>query len=245
MPVRKRIPSHRVQSRARPKKYFPERLLDPIDLLSEMIFSILIVLTFTLAFWIFKLGNDPGQVISAEYIDDLLIGALGATVASGLIDGIMYALMSMFERGEKHRLLLRIQTATTQEEGIEAIAEELDHVLEPITGLEKRRALYADVLEHLHDSHPRPVRLTREDLVGAFGSVLVAIIAVLPSLAPLLLLRSNYALAIRVSNVVSFVVLFIAGYQWGRHTGANPWKTGLLLFAVGAIMVLIAIPLGG
>ena len=53
------------------------------------------------------------------------------------------------------------------------------------------------------------------------------------------------ALAIRVSNVVSFVVLFIAGYQWGKHTGANPWRTGLLLFAVGAIMVLIAIPLGG
>ena len=90
-------------------------MLDPIDPLSEMIFSILIVLTFTLAFRIFKLGNDPGQVISAEYIDDLLIGALGATLASGLIDGIMYALMSMFERCEKHRLLLRIQTATTQE----------------------------------------------------------------------------------------------------------------------------------
>jgi len=61
----------------------------------------------------------------------------------------------------------------------------------------------------------------------------------------LLLLRSTYALAFRVSNVVWFIVLFIAGYQWGRHTGANPWRTGLLLFAVGAIMVLIAIPLGG
>jgi hypothetical protein len=36
-----------------------------------------------LAFRPFKLGNDPGQVISAEYIDDLLIGALGATPASG------------------------------------------------------------------------------------------------------------------------------------------------------------------
>jgi VIT1/CCC1 family predicted Fe2+/Mn2+ transporter len=48
-----------------------------------------------------------------------------------------------------------------------------------------------------------------------------------------------------VSNVVSFVVLFILGYQWGKHTGADPWRTGLLLAAIAGIMVLIAIPLGG
>jgi VIT1/CCC1 family predicted Fe2+/Mn2+ transporter len=41
------------------------------------------------------------------------------------------------------------------------------------------------------------------------------------------------------------VVLFISGYQWGKYTGANPWKTGLLLAAIAALMVLIAIPLGG
>jgi len=45
--------------------------------------------------------------------------------------------------------------------------------------------------------------------------------------------------------VVSFIVLFIAGYQWGKHTGANPWSMGLLLVSIAAIMVLIAIPLGG
>jgi hypothetical protein len=235
--------------RARPRmgerRGFLESLLDPIDRLSETIFSILAVSTFTLAYKIFRLSGDPTHMSSAEFSEDLLVGALGATIAWGLIDGIMYALISMFERGEKHRLLKRIQTAATREEGIQAIAEELDHILEPITGLEKRQMLYADVLEHLQDSRPQPVRLTRADLAGAVGSLLVAIMAVIPSLSPLVILSHDYVLAIRVSNLVSFVVLFIAGVHWGRYTGSNPWKTGLLLAVVSAVMVLIAIPLGG
>lgn len=104
---------------------------------------------------------------------------------------------------------------------------------------------YADVLEHLQDSRPQPVRLTRTDPAGAVGSLLVAVLAVIPSLSPLVILRHDYVLAIRVSNLVSFVVLFIAGVHWARYTGSNPWKTGLLLAFVSAVMVLIAIPLGG
>ena len=237
--------SIRTKPRMVERKGFLENLLDPIDRLSETIFSILVVLTFTLAYQIFRFGGNPTQTPSAEYAQDLLIGALGATIAWGVIDGIMYALISMFERGEKHRLLKRIQTAPTREEGIQAIAEEFDHILEPITGLEKRQLLYADVLEHLRDSRPQPVRLTRADVAGAAGSVLVAILAVIPSLSPLVILRHDYVLAIRVSNLVSFIVLFIAGVHWGRYSGSNPWKTGLLLAVVSAVMVLIAIPLGG
>jgi hypothetical protein len=216
-------------------------LLDPIDRLSETIFSVLIVLTFTLAYGVLRL--DAGQ--TADYASRLFVAALGAAFAWGIIDGIMYALMGLFERGEKHRLLRDLRWAADEEEGIEVIAGELDHILEPITREEKRRALYADMLEHLRDSHAQPVRLNRDDLLGAVGSVLVAVIAVLPSLAPLLLLRHDPELAIRVSNVVSFVVLFITGYQWGRYAGAHPLKTGASVAAISGVMVLIAIPLGG
>jgi hypothetical protein len=235
----------RHRPRATPKESFLGRLLDPIDRLSESIFSILILLTFTLAFRIIKLGGDPNQSISSTYINELLIGAAGATVAWGIIDGIMYALMEMFARGERHRLLRQLQSAHTEDEGIQIVANELDYILEPITGEEQRKVLYQDVLEHLRDGSAQPVTLTREDIAGGFGSVLVAVIAVLPSFVPFLLFYNNPALAIRLSNIVSFMVLFMLGYQWGKHTGASPWKTGLLLASVAAIMVLIAIPLGG
>jgi VIT1/CCC1 family predicted Fe2+/Mn2+ transporter len=237
--------STRHRPRATPKESFLGRLLDPIDRLSESIFSILILLTFTLAFRIIKLGADPNQPIPNTYVNELLIGAAGATLAWGIIDGIMYALLAMFERGERHRLLRQLQSAHTDDEGVQIVANELDYILEPITSEQQRRMLYQDVLEHLRDGTAQPVRLSREDIAGGFGSVLVAVIAVLPSFVPFLIFYTNPALAIRVSNVVSFVVLFILGYQWGKHTGADPWRTGLLLAAIAGIMVLIAIPLGG
>lgn len=235
----------RVKERKTTKKGFLGRLLDPIDWLSEAIYSILIVLTFTLAFQIIMLANDPGQPVSAEYSDELLIAALGATLAWGVIDGIMYALLAVFERGERHRLLWSLQTAGTDEEAVAVIADEFDYILEPITGENQRSLLYQDVLEHLRDSRPRPIGLQWDDFTGALGSALVAVIAVLPSLMPFVLLREDYILALRVSNIISFIMLFVLGYSWGRYTGANPWKIGLLLVAAGALMVLVAIPLGG
>jgi len=241
----RRPPPHRIQPRPTPRESFIGRLLDPIDRLSETIFSILIMLTFTMAFGIFQLGGDPKQMTSAEHSTELLIAALSATIAWGLIDGVMYALFSVFERGEKHRLLKQIQVATTQEESIEAIAEELDHVLEPITSEQRRYLLYADILEHLQDSQPQPVKFNRSDLAGALGCVLVAVIAVMPSLTPFVIFRNHYELALRASNLVSFGVLFYSGYQWGKHSGSNPLKTGLLITVMGLVLVLIAIPLGG
>lgn len=233
---------------ARPRRTNPgllSRMLDPIDRLSETIYSILILLTFTLAFRIIKVGADPWRELPSTYINELLLGAIGATVAWGVIDGIMYALMSMFARGERHRLLVQLQGAGGDDEAVHVLAEEFDHMLEPITSETQRRLLYADVLDHLRFSRPQPVGFNRDDFAGALGSVLVAVLAVLPSLVPLVLLRHEPALAIRMSNIVSVVVLFVAGYQWGKYTGANPWKVGTLLAAVGVGMGLWAFFLGG
>jgi hypothetical protein len=52
-------------------------------------------------------------------------------------------------------------------------------------------------------------------------------------------------LAIRLSNLVAFVMLFGLGYRWGHYVGAKPWKTGLVLLLVGFVMVGIALALGG
>jgi hypothetical protein len=220
-------------------------LIDPIDRLSETVFSILILLTFTLAFRIIRLSGDAEQALSPETMNDLLLGALGAVLAWGFIDGVMYALISLFERGERHRMLKNIQAATTEQEAVEVIADELDYILEPISDENVRQLLYQSALVHLRDSRPRSIGLTRNDFTGALGHVLVAIIAVLPSMAPLFLLRRDPDMAISVSNLVSCIVLFVVGFQWGKYTGASPWRTGLLLTTVALVMVLIAILLGG
>jgi VIT1/CCC1 family predicted Fe2+/Mn2+ transporter len=235
--------------RAKPRKTQQEgflgRLLDPIDRLSETIFSVLILLTFTLAYLILRVGTEPLEPISSGYLLGLAVAALGAIFAWGLIDGVVYVLLAVLERGEKHRFLARIQTSPTREEGLKAVAEELDFILEPITGEGQRRLLYEDVLDHLRDSRPQTVTLTRDDLYGGLGCVLIAVLSVLPSLLSLVLLRDHYWIALRVSNLISVGVLFYTGYQWGRYSGSGPIKTGLLLASIGLLLAGIAIPLGG
>lgn len=224
---------------------FLGKLIDPIDRLSETIFSILIFLTFTLAFKIFWVTDPLEQPISSEIVDELLKGALGAILAWGIIDGIMYALFSLFARGESHRLLKDIQAARTEQEAVEVIAADMDYLLDPISGENQRKALYSSIYTHLRDSKPRKIVFKGEDFTGALGHVLIAIIAVIPSVIPLFLLRHDYDLAIRISIVVSFIVLFVSGYRWGKYTGANPWKTGFMIMSVAVGIILIAIPLGG
>lgn len=239
----------RSPARPRPRSKNPRgffgRMLDPIDRLSETIYSVLILLTFTLAFRSILANAAPDKAFPPEYVDELILAAFGAILAWGIIDGLMHALMELFQRGERHRLLSQIQAAASEQEALEVIADELDYVLEPIAGEAERHALYRNVYAQLRMSQPRPVGLKREDFTGAIGCVVVALVAVVPSFLPILLMRDNFDLAIRISNIVSFVVLFGAGYSWGRHTGASPWRTGLLLVAVGALMVAIALPLGG
>ncbi|MBE2234989.1 MAG: hypothetical protein IAE85_15950 [Anaerolinea sp.] len=221
------------------------RFLTPIDALTAAIYSILIVLTFTLTFTVIKRWPGYNQPIPEGFSTELFYAVLGASVAWALIDGLMLALLSLLERSEKHRFLQALQAADSDEDSLAVIADEFDFVLEPIASETKRHQLYADVLEHLRDSQPRPVGFQREDFIEALGTALVAMLAVLPSLLPLWLLRDDPLAALRGANIVSFVMLFILGYRWGVYTGANRWKTGLLLPSFGLALVAIAIPLGG
>lgn len=93
------------------------------------------------------LGSDPYVPISPDYLVDLFIAGREATIA-GVIDGVIYALLAVFERGERHRFLACIQAAVTPEDGLHAVADEFDYMLAPITGEEQRRLLYIDVLDH-------------------------------------------------------------------------------------------------
>jgi VIT1/CCC1 family predicted Fe2+/Mn2+ transporter len=231
--------------RNKPQIRFLDSLIDPIDWLSETIFSILIFLLYILAFGIIMLSRAPQAAISQADVTDLLIGALGAVLAWGMIDGIMYALFSVFERSEKRRMLENIQASNTTEEALEIIADNMDYLLEPITGENERKALYSSILIHLKESTPQNIGVKREDITSALGHVLVAFMAVIPSIIPLFLFRNDYDLAIRISIIVSFIVLFVSGFLWGRYAGTSPWKTGLLIMSIAMILVLIAFLLEG
>ena len=219
--------------------------LDPIDALSATFFSILFALLFTLSYGILLYNGIIDSSFSSGYGTELFFAILGVITIWGAIDGVMYALTEVFERGERHRLLQYVQTAVKEETAVSAIADELDFILEPITNEDQRYNLYHDILAHLRQAEPQAVGLQREDVVGGLTSVLVSVIVVLPSLIPLLLLPKNTALAIQISNVISIVVIFGTGYSWGKYTDTNPWKMGLILASVCLSLVLVAILIGG
>jgi hypothetical protein len=51
--------------------------------------------------------------------------------------------------------------------------------------------------------------------------------------------------ALRVSNVLLVVLLFMVGYHWGRHADLNKWVSGAVFLGIGGALVAVAIALGG
>lgn len=219
--------------------------LDPIDALFTIFFSILFALLFTLSYGLLIYLGVIDSDLASGYGRELFLAILGAVAAWGIIDGVLYVLAAVLSRSERYRLLQYIQTSESEEEAATAIAYELDFILDPIASDEQRRSLYHDMVAHLSQAEPQEIGLQREDVMGALAATLLSVVAVLPSLLPLLLLPDNVSLAIRISNVVSFFVIFVTGYSWGIHTDTNPWKTGMLLASICLALVLVAILLGG
>jgi hypothetical protein len=243
----RRRPSQRRRPLSPPKESYLSSVLgeflDPLDAIFTVFFTVLPTLLFTLSYSTFYYGLLDSSSISG-YGQDLFFAILGAVAAWGIIDGVLYVLSEVFARNERYRLLRYVQTGG-EETAVTAIADELDFILEPITTEDQRDALYHDIRRHLRQAEPQAIGLQREDVVGAVAVAVISVVAVLPSLLPLLLLPANTLLAIRVSSVISIGVVFAAGFSWGIHTHNNPWKIGLILSFICLSMVLVAVLLGG
>lgn len=227
------------------KESFLARLLDPIDRLVEGIYSVLIVLTFTLAAR--AVHTHGGQLVLEDWdtVLQLFLAAAGCAIAWGLIDGVMYVLTCSFERGKERRLYKLTRSAPSAEDAIALLADELDDELDALASEAERRQIYVTLYGRLRHAPPPRAGFKKEDFAGGLGTFLVAAGAAIPVLLPLLLVPGSVSFRVRVSNFVAFAMLFVMGYQWGQYAGSKPVLTGLLLLVLGAAMVLVAIPLGG
>jgi VIT1/CCC1 family predicted Fe2+/Mn2+ transporter len=55
----------------------------------------------------------------------------------------------------------------------------------------------------------------------------------------------NTRLAMRISNLIAIVTLFIAGFAYGRVVGRSPKGFGIGMILLGGILTLLTIVLGG
>jgi VIT1/CCC1 family predicted Fe2+/Mn2+ transporter len=91
---------------------------------------------------------------------------------------------------------------------------------------------------------PARARLNWDDGRGALGVFLLVFLSTFPVVIPFMVM-SNAVPALRVSNAIAVVLLFVAGYAFGRITGRHPWVAGIVMVVFGSILVGLTIALGG
>ncbi|HZD31087.1 MAG TPA: VIT1/CCC1 transporter family protein [Candidatus Angelobacter sp.] len=210
-----------------------KHLLDPIERTSEILFGLIMVLTFT--------GTLRATGLDHDSVRRMLLAALGCNLAWGVIDGVFYLLATLSERGHKLALLRDVQAATTERGHqllTDAISDELAAVLTVVE---------IEAVRHRMTQVPRPnvrLRLYASDVRAALGVCLLVFLSTFPVVLPFLFL-SQAGFALRVSNGVAIVMLFLTGWTYGKYGGYRPWHVGLVMVLIGLMMVGLTIALGG
>ena len=73
---------------------------------------------------------------------------------------------------------------------------------------------------------------------------LLVFLSTFPVVLPFIFMQ-DVRLALRVSNAIAIVMLFLTGYSFGRHIGRHPVGTGIAMVVLGGVLVALTIALGG
>jgi hypothetical protein len=218
---------------------FTAKYLDPGSVMGEVLFGLIMTLTFTLG---------AGLVIEEEGragAREMLIGILGCNLAWGIIDGVLYVLGNLFERGRLRRLASQSRAAASPAEARALFAAELDDMLAPVTDEGIRQNLYGAMVDGARERAIPSNRVRSADIKGGLAAGWLVFACSFPAVVPFLLL-DDLTLALRVSNAILIALLFFVGHRHAKqHTMAQPWLTGLVFALLGVFLVAIAIPLGG
>lgn len=215
-----------------------QKQLTPGESLSEVLFGLIMTLTFTLGAGIL-VREDPTAA------RDLLIATVGCNVAWGIIDGAFYVAGQIFERGRLARVGARVRAAATEDAGAALVAEELEELVGLAFDPAEHADLHRRVARFLRSAPPRAVALRRADLYGAFASFWLVFLSSIPAALPYLVIPDRPWIALRVSNGILVAALFTIGWRWARYTTLRPWLTGLTFLLIGIALVAIAMALGG
>lgn len=210
------------------------RVLDPIERSSEIMFGLIMALTFTCTISV--------ATSTRADVATMLAGALSCNIAWGFVDAAMYLLAQIVERERRRSFVTEVAAASPVNARrilIDALPEgvsrllgtgELDRIAEAIRGL---------------PAVSRRASPTADDLRGAAAIFLLVFLSTVPVALPFMFL-SDVAVALRTSNAIAIALLFVVGMGLGKHMRWHPfWVTGLIVALFGVILVFITIALGG
>ena len=211
-----------------------KRVLEPSERISEVLFGLIMVLTFT--------GSLSIAEADQAEVRTMLIGALGCNLAWGIIDAVFYLMGSLVEKGRDLATFRAVREAADPGRAQRLIADALPAVVASVLEPAELEAMRLRLLEL--PKPPERARLASDDVRGALAVFLLVFLSTFPVVIPFLVMRDPVP-ALRVSNVIAVALLFAAGYAFGRLTGRRPVWMGSAMVVLGSILVGITIALGG
>lgn len=212
----------------------PAPALDPIDRVSEVIFGLLMAMTFV--------GSLSVASSGQENVRTMMITALGCNLAWGLADAVIFLVRTFTERTRHRTLLMRLCKEVDAVKGQSLIADALPPRIAAAADAEGLETLRRRLIEGAGAS--LPPRLSLRDVQTAMGIFLLVVFATFPVVVPFMLI-GQAMLAVRVSNLVALGMLFVAGWILGRYAGTRPWRAGMAMAIIGTLLMSAIMALGG
>ena len=172
----------------------PAPILDPISRLTEILFGLLMTLTFT--------GTMSVALGSGDNVRNILFAALGCNLAWGIVDAFMYLINTITERGQGILKLRAVRAAKNPEAAQRIIAEALPGPVASVLQGGEIEAL-RQRLSRLPEPPARP-RLHKQDFLGAAGVFLIVFLSTFPVVIPFIFMHTAL-LALRISNALSLI----------------------------------------
>ena len=211
-----------------------KNVLDPIDRISEVLFGLIMVLSFT--------GSISVATDGLAEIKELLWASLSCNLAWGIVDAVMYLMSSILSRGHGLSVLKKLKLTQDKETSRELIKDELPPLISSILQPEEIDNLNDRLVKI--DTLPLIKEKTKSDLRAALLIFILVFTCTFPVVLPFIFFTDTQ-FALRASNAVALLILFTGGFSVGKFSGFHPFWTGAILTLLGIILVAITMALGG
>ncbi len=213
----------------------PGPVLDTIERVSEMCFGLFMALTFVGAVSAATSGDAEKAAMTMFYT------ALGCNLAWGLVDGVMYFVRNLTDRGKRLTLAMHVRAAPDAAAAMKVLKAELPPLMSKLMTEHELESIRDRLATHALPDKPR---LHVRDFRGAFGIFVIVVLATFPVALPFIVIK-DVPTALLVSRILSVVMLFGGGFALGRHAGYSGWKAGLGMAVMGVVLTMAVIALGG
>jgi VIT1/CCC1 family predicted Fe2+/Mn2+ transporter len=211
-----------------------EPVLSPVDRISELLFGLLMALSFVGAVSVAEAGR-------AE-IRELFVAALGCNLAWGLVDAVMYLVRTVADRGRALRLVHAVRSVPDAQAGRRLIERSLSRVVSGLVSTAEVEAIRGRIVAQ--PAVPERPTLGWNDLRAAVAIFVLVVVATFPVVLPFALMQ-DVATAKNTSHAIALAMLFLGGLAFGRYAGSGSWKPGLAMAALGTVLVIAINALGG